>query len=97
MKSRFPNSKIDKNLRLFFFFFFGRKGLWWVWLIEKLSEMVSIDVLEGAALFLVHLKTLFFDQLSFPRHMYGDFDILGSEHLGGSFQASELDQLLRDR
>jgi len=23
-------------------------------------------------LFLVHLKTLFFDQLSFPRHMHGD-------------------------
>ena len=59
--------------------------------------MVSFDVLNGPALFLVHLKTLFFDQLSFPRHMHGDFDILGSEHLGGSFLVAELDQLLRDR
>jgi len=80
-----------------FFFFFGRKGPWWLWLIEKLSEMVSYDVLKGPALFLVHLKTLFFDQLSFPMHMHGDFDILGSEHLGGSFLVAELDQFLRDR
>ena len=47
--------------------------------------MVSYDVFKGPAFFLVHLKTLFFDQLSFPMHMHGDFDILGSEHLGGSF------------
>ena len=59
--------------------------------------MVSYDVFKGPAFFLVHLKTLFFDQLSFPRHMYGDFDILGSEHLGGSSVEAELDQILRDR
>ena len=81
----------------FYFLFFGRKGLWWLWLIEKLSEMVSYDVLKGPALFLVHLKTLFFDQLSFPMHMHGDFDILGSEHLAGSSVEAELDQILRDR
>ena len=59
--------------------------------------MVSFDVLEVPATFLGHLNTPFFDQLSFPRHMHGDFDILGSEHLGGSFLVPELDQLLRDR
>ena len=46
-------------------------------LIEKLSEMLGFDVLNGPALFLVHLKTSFFDQLSFPRHMDGDFEGLG--------------------
>ena len=59
--------------------------------------MLGFDVLNGPALFLVHLKTLFFDQLLFPRHMYGDFDILGSEHLAGSSVEAELDQILRDR
>ena len=59
--------------------------------------MVIIDVLKALALFLVHLKTLFFDQLLFPRHMYGDFDILGSEHLGGFFPGAELDQLFQRR
>ena len=29
--------------------------------------------------------------------MHGDFDILGSEHLGGSLSEAELDQLLRER
>ena len=47
-------------------------GPWWLLLIEKLSEMVCFDVLKGAALFLVHLKTLFFDPFSFPSHMHGD-------------------------
>ena len=41
------------------------KGPWWLLLIEKLSEMVCFDVLKGAALFLVHLKTLFFDHFRF--------------------------------
>ena len=59
--------------------------------------MVRIDVLKGPSSFLVHLKTLFFDQLSFPRHMYDDFDILGSEHLGGSQYEPELDLELRER
>ena len=59
--------------------------------------MVSFDVFKVPATFLGHLKTLFFDQLSFPRHMHGDFDILGSEHLGGSLSEAELDQLLRER
>ena len=59
--------------------------------------MGSVDVLKAPATFLSHLETLFFDQLSFPRHMHGDFDILGSEHLGGFFPVAELDQLLRDR
>ena len=54
--------------------------------------MVSFDVFKVPATFLGHLKTLFFDQLSFPRHMHGDFDILGSEHLGGFFVEAELDQ-----
>ena len=59
--------------------------------------MVSFDVLNGPALFLVHLQTLFFDQLSFPRHMHGNFDILGSEHLGGFIVGGELDLELRER
>ena len=59
--------------------------------------MVSFDVLKAPALFLVHLRTLFVDQLPFPRHMHGDFDILGSEHLGGSFLGAELDQFLERR
>ena len=54
--------------------------------------MVSFDALKVPALFLGHLQTLSFDQLSFPRHMHGDFDILGSEHLGGFFVEAELDQ-----
>ena len=61
-------------------------------MIEKLSEMVSFDVLKVPATFLRHLKTLFFGHFSFPRHMHGDFDILGSEHLGGFFVEAELDQ-----
>ena len=73
------------------------KGPGWPLLIKKLSEMVSFDVLKVPATFLGHLKTLFFDQLLFPRHMHGDFDILGSEHLGGSSAEAELDQLLRER
>ena len=59
--------------------------------------MVSFDVLKGAALALVHLQTLFFDQLSFPRHMHGNFDILGSEHLGRTYLLGELDLKLRER
>ena len=83
----------------FFFFLVGSpwEGSWWLLLIEKLSEMVSFDALKVPALSLGHLQTLSFDQLSFPRHMHGDFDILGSEHLGGSFLVAELDQFLRDR
>ena len=73
------------------------KGPRWFCLKEKLSGMVSYDVLKGFAFILVHLKTLFFDQLLFPRHMYGDFDILGSEHLGGSQYEPELDLELRER
>ena len=65
--------------------------------MEKLSEMVSFDVLKVPATLLGHLKTLLFGHFSFPRHMHGDFDILGSEHLGGSLSEAELDQLLRDR
>ena len=59
--------------------------------------MVSFDVFKVPATFLGHLQTLFFGHFSFPRHMHGDFDILGSEHLGGSLSEAELDQLLRDR
>ena len=50
-----------------FFFLVGSlwKGPWWLLLIEKLSEMVSVDVLKGSALILVHLKTFFFDRFHF--------------------------------
>ena len=51
--------------------------------------MVSFDVLTVPATFLGHLKTLFFGHFSFPRHMHGDFEILGSEHLGGSNDQAE--------
>ena len=70
---------------------------WKPYFKQHISEMVCFDVLKGPALFLVHLKTLFFDQLSFPRHMHGDFEILGSEHLGGSIPVPELDLELRER
>ena len=30
-------------------------------------------------------------------HMHGDFEILGSEHLGGSYSQAELDLELRER
>ena len=42
-----------------------RKGPWWLLLIEKLSEMVSFDVLKGPAFILVHLQTLSFDLFHF--------------------------------
>ena len=68
------------------------KGPRWFCLKEKLSGMVSYDVLKGSAFFFVHLKTLFFWHFLFPMHMHGDFEILGSEHLGGSLVQAELDQ-----
>ena len=59
--------------------------------------MVSYDVLKGSAFILVHLQILFFDIFLFPMHMHGDFEILGSEHLGGSYLQPELDLELRER
>ena len=33
----------------------------------------------------------------FPRRMHGDFEVLDSEHLGGSYYQGELDLKLRER
>ena len=97
MKFLEKNSKFLSKKR---FIFFGRKlleGSLMSFVDWKVVWNGKFDVLKGPALCLVHLKTLFLDQLSFPMHMHGDFDILGSEHLGGSLSEAELDQLLRER
>ena len=58
-----------KKMSKFWIFFFLVGSLWkgprWLLLIEKLSEMVSVDVLKGSALMLVHLKTFFFGRFHF--------------------------------
>ena len=43
------------------------------------------------------LKKYFRGPGGVPRHMHGDFEILGSEHLGGSNDQAELDQFFQRR
>ena len=43
------------------------------------------------------LKKYFRGPGGVPRHMHGDFEILGSEHLGGSNDQAELDQFSQRR
>ena len=58
--------------------------------------MALFDVWEGLELVLVHLRQLFFGQLLLFMCMYGDFEVLGREHLEGSHFEAELDLELRE-
>ena len=58
--------------------------------------MALSDVWEGLELVLVHLRNLFFGQLLLFMCVYGDFEVLGREHLEGSHSAAELDLELRE-
>ena len=58
----------EENVKILdFFFLVGSlwKGPRWLLLIEKLSEMVSFDVIKGFALILVHLQRLLFELFHF--------------------------------
>ena len=58
--------------------------------------MLLFDVWECLDLVFVHLRNLFFGQLLLFMCMYGDFEVLGREHLEGSHSAAELDLELRE-